>query len=278
MFKSFFGSVKLKFKKMFGKSSLKSSKKSPENGNNSSENRKNFRREVEDLFFPIDLTCNVCGREIFGGKYFCDDCENSLPRLSSGAVCEHCGRKVPYNVERCDSCSGRDTYFDKAVSLFDYEEPISSIITSLKYGGKRYFSRVFAEDLCNVYVKSFLNCDFALFVPMVAEREKFRGYNQAQLIAEEFSRFSGVPVEYDIIYKRHETERQAMLSFADRQKNLRGSFGVKNRKKLVGKRVLLIDDVMTTGATTEEICFLLKKYGATFVAVLTIASVQKRKY
>ncbi len=248
------------------------------NNLNNPDNRAEIGRVAEDILFPLDLTCNVCGREIFTGKFFCSDCENDLPHLNEGFVCSHCGRKTPYEAERCDSCSGRNTYFDKAVSLFDYEAPINKLITDLKYEGKRYISRIFAEDLCNAYIKSFLNCDFALFVPMTGEREKLRGYNQAELIAEEFSRFSGVPVEYDIIYKRRETDRQATLSFSERQKNLSGSFGVKNRKKLAGKRVLLIDDVMTTGATAESVCFLLKKYGTSFVAVLTLASVQKRKY
>lgn len=247
-------------------------------GKQKSVNGRRLFDKTLDLLFPLEITCNACGRENFSGKPFCEECEKLLPRLSGGCVCAHCGRKIPYEATRCDSCSGRDTFFDIAVSAFDYAEPVNKLITALKYEGKRYISRIFAQDLCNIYNKNFLNCDFVLYVPMTASREKTRGYNQARLLAEEFSYLSGVPVEHDIVYKRRETVRQATLSFAERQKNLRGSFGVRNRKRLEGKRVLLIDDVMTTGATVESVCYLLKKYGASFVAVLTLASVQKRKY
>lgn len=271
---------KIKFKKENGASSAKKAAtlKSEKNGGQKANfNRRLFNKAL-DFLFPLDITCNSCGRENFSGKPFCEQCEKILPRLSEGSVCSHCGRKIPYEASRCDSCSGRDTFFDIAVSVFDYAEPVNKLITALKYEGKRYISRIFAQDLCNVYNKNFLNCDFVLYVPMTALREKTRGYNQARLLAEEFSYLSGVPLEHDVVYKRRETVRQATLSFAERQKNLKASFGVKNRKRLRGKRVLLIDDVMTTGATVESVCALLKKYGASFVAVLTLASVQKRKY
>lgn len=237
---------------------------------------KNSAGRLCDFLFPINAVCNDCGRENFSGKPFCEECEKYLPLLS-GAVCNHCGRKTVYQTERCDSCSGRETHFDAARAVYDYDEPIKQLIWSLKYENKRYIAKIFARDLCNVYLKNFFNCDFALYVPMTEEREKERGYNQAKLLAEKFSCFSGIEVKNDIIYKRRETKRQATLSFEERKKNLEGSFGVKNRKRLLNKRVLLIDDVMTTGATVESICKLLKKHGADFVAVITVASVQKPK-
>lgn len=236
---------------------------------------KNCGRLAEFLF-PINAVCNGCERENFSGKPFCEECEKNLPMLL-GSVCNHCGRKTAYETERCDSCSGRETYFDVARSVYDYAEPINKLIWSLKYENKRYVAKIFAKDLNNIYLKNFLNCDFALYVPMTENRENERGYNQARLIAEEFSLLSGVAVKHDVVYKRRETKRQATLSFSERKQNLSGSFGVRNRKQLLGRRVLLIDDVMTTGATVESISFLLKKYGAKFVAVLTVASVQKQK-
>lgn len=270
-----FKKIKLKKAKT---AEARGTKNAQASGQNFSGNGRRVFDKTLDFLFPLEITCNACGREIFSGTPFCEQCEKTLPRLSGGCVCAHCGRKIPYEATRCDSCSGRDTFFDVAVSVFDYAEPINKLITALKYEGKRYISRIFAQDLCNIYNKNFFNCDFALYAPMTELREKTRGYNQARLLAEEFSYLSGVPLEHDIVYKRRETVRQATLSFAERQKNLRGSFGVRNRKRLEGKRVLLIDDVMTTGATVESVSFLLKKYGASFVAVLTLASVQKRKY
>ena len=71
-----------------------------------------------DFLFPVNLTCNICGREIFSGKYFCEQCESELPK-NNQTVCNHCGRKVLNSEEYCLSCKGRETYFEKARSVFN---------------------------------------------------------------------------------------------------------------------------------------------------------------
>ena len=86
-----------------------------------------------------------------------------------------------------------------------------------------------------------------------------------------------MPLRRDVIVKSRETVQQMRLSREERQENLKGSFAIKNRKEIIGKRVLLIDDVMTTGATAESVCGLLIKNGASSVFVLTVASVQKKR-
>ena len=235
-----------------------------------------LKRKIKDFFFPVDYTCNVCGREIFGG-YFCKDCEDNLPEIKE-ARCAHCGRKTAYFTERCDSCSGRETYFEKARSVYEYDGAVKKLITDLKYEGKRYMSEIFGKALAELYFESGFNCDFCVFVPMSEERASSRGYDHAKLITKEFSRLSGVPLKEDVVVKSRETVQQMKLSREERQENLKGSFAIKNRKEIIGKRVLLIDDVMTTGATAESVCKLLVKGGAFSVNVLTVASVQKKRY
>lgn len=234
-----------------------------------------FKRKIKEFLFPVKHTCNVCGREIFGG-YFCEDCETALPKIKE-ARCAHCGRKTAYFTERCDSCSGRETYFEKARSVYEYDGSVKKLITDLKYEGKKYIAEIFGTVLSDLYFESGFDCDFCVFVPMSDERATSRGYNHALLIAKEFSRLSGVPLRRDVIVKSRETVQQMRLSREERQENLKGSFAIKNRKEIIGKRVLLIDDVMTTGATAESVCGLLIKNGASSVFVLTAASVQKKR-
>ena len=240
----------------------KSSDKKPYNGK---------ARAISRFLFPVDITCNACGREIFEG-YFCSDCEEKLP-FNDGIICNHCGRRVFSPEEFCSSCNGRETYFDRARSVFIYSDPIKKLIASLKYNGKRYLAEVFAFYLARLYYSSFFNSDTVVYPPMSDERLKERGYNQAELLAKEFSILTGIPVLDDVLVKTKETPRQATLSAADRRKNLHGSFKLQNKKSIAAKRILLIDDVMTTGATAEILSELLLKNGAERVNVLTVSSV-----
>ncbi len=231
------------------------------------------RRKILRFLFPVDLKCNVCDREIFSG-YFCEECKNSLP-YNNGTICAHCGRHIFNPEERCFSCNGRETYFTRARSVFMYEQPVRKLITGLKYDGKRYLAEVLATEMAEVYYSSFFNSDIIVYPAMSAERLKERGYNQAELLAKELSLLVGVPVIDDVFKKVKETARQATLDATARRANLVGSFIVNDKAAIKGKRVLLVDDVMTTGATVETLSCLLIKGGALSVDVLTVASVAK---
>ena len=225
-----------------------------------------------NFLFPVNLTCNLCGREIFSGEHFCEDCENQLPK-NDQIICNHCGRKVLNAEEYCNSCKGRETHFEKARSVFDYKEPIKGLIYQLKYNGKRYLAQIFASRMAMLYITNYYNCDFAVSVPMSEQRLKVRKYNQAHLLAECLCEKIGIPFEDDLILKIVETERQTGLSASVRKQNLKGTFKITDKKRVKDKRILLVDDVMTTGATVECISELLIKGGAKEVLVLTVASV-----
>ena len=233
---------------------------------------KSLRKVLTELFFQVNYTCNSCGKEIFNGEYFCDDCEKILPYIKTER-CDHCGRITAYSVNYCNSCIEKNINFDKARSAFDYEMPISALIKGFKYDGKRYLSEVFANELKKIYVREFMLADVIVYVPMTEERLKERGYNQAELIAEELSELISVPVSHNALKKTRETPRQANLTKQERRNNLRKSFTA-YKNEIEGKNVLLIDDVLTTGATADIISMLLKRKGAKTVTVLTVASVQ----
>ena len=227
--------------------------------------------KIKDALFYERWTCNVCNKEIFSG-YFCEDCLQKIEKIST-SKCKHCGRVTPYPVNFCDNCIEKNVNFNIARSVFNYEPPISYLIQNFKYKNQKYHKRYFAEELFNLYKSEKLNCDVICFVPMTEERFNQTGYNHAELLSQEFSNLSKIPI-VDALQKIKETPRQATLSLSERLKNLKSAFKVKG-KLIKDKKVLIIDDVLTTGATCDTISKLLKKNGATKICVLTVASVSK---
>jgi ComF family protein len=141
-----------------------------------------------------------------------------------------------------------------------------------KYGGEKYLREFFAEELKPVFLKHVGYADVIVYVPTTNKKVRQRGYNQGEVLAREFSKFSQIPV-VDAIQKIKETESQVGLTLKERRENLKGSFKVVDKKAVKDKRVLIIDDVMTTGSTVETIAEKLKSAGAREVIVLTVASV-----
>lgn len=234
----------------------------------------NFLKKLLDRALFYDRwTCNACGDEIFSG-YFCSRCQEKIKYIGENS-CSHCGRVTPYPINFCDSCIEKNVFFDRALSVFDYQPPISDLIQNFKYKNKRYFATYFAEELYLLCKAKNLDFDIITFVPMHEERQKERGYNQAEILANKLSLKLGASV-CNCIKKTKLTERQATLSLNERLKNLSSSFKV-DKGVVKDKKVLLVDDVLTTGATAETLSKLLKKAGAKKVTVLTIASVSRYK-
>ena len=232
-----------------------------------------FKKILNRCLFYDRWTCNACKKEIFNG-YFCSECLKEIEYIAENK-CLHCGRITPYKVAFCDSCIEKNISFDRAFSVFNYKPPVSSLIQNLKYQGDKYIANYFASEMSSLYKREKIKVDGILFVPMHQDRLEERKFNHAKVIAEELSNLIGVEI-LDCITKVKETERQVKLSLKERLENLSSSFKV-DKKQVEGKDLLLIDDVLTTGATAETISKLLKKKGAKSVTVLTVASVSKFK-
>ena len=219
--------------------------------------------------------CNCCGKEIFSEEYFCEKCLENLPLIDKN-YCQHCGRELKTNSEFCTSCKEYMISVDKARSVYAYKSPIDKMIKDLKYFGKKYLVEILSKDLANLYFKNYFNADFIVYVPMLEEAEKERGFNQSKLIAEKLSEKAGVPIR-EVVKKVKPTVRQAKLNRKERLKNLKGTFRFYNKKLIKDKTILIVDDVLTTGATSEVIGKGLKKYGAKAVYLLTVASVPNKE-
>lgn len=219
-----------------------------------------------NFFFPD--RCLRCGIRPGPERFVCPSCRKDLPRLTTG--CPVCA--VPYSEgvppHPCGRClSGRS--FDRVVSPFLYESPVSDWIRALKFRENFSLARPLG-GLLRDSIPETLSWDLVVPVPLSRKRLLKRGFNQSALLARfAFGNFA------DLLVRVRETRPQTELSGSERRLNVRRAFAVRPGFSLFGTRVLLVDDVLTTGATAEECARVLKEAGAVEVIVAVLARASK---
>ncbi|HWC97249.1 MAG TPA: ComF family protein [Candidatus Sulfopaludibacter sp.] len=207
--------------------------------------------------------CRKCLKtpEPLSAEFFCVSCrtpfQNAFPLDSEG---------------RCAICRNGLRGFDAAYCYGAYEGTLRSLIHLYKYAGIRTLARPLS-DLLSAALPRDEAFDLVTPVPLHWRRQWQRGFNQSELLAQAISRRSGIPAQRTLKRVRS-TATQAGLSNTGRRKNMTAAFEC--RRDLTGKRILLIDDVMTTGSTAAACALALKRGGARRVALLTIARVDRR--
>ena len=186
-------------------------------------------------------------------------------------ICERCGQPVisvlPANVS-CAACQRRSPVYEKARSPLHYSFPVDAALKALKFHRQLVYAPAFASLLLPVLKAEFPDCDALVPVPLYRWRHIKRGFNQAFEICRELVNQAGLPVIGNA-YRTRSTKTQSGLTSAMRRKNLRGAFAV--RGKLWARYPLVVDDVITTGATCEQLAVALLEAGADKVGVLTVA-------
>ncbi len=224
------------------------------------------------LLFP--LNCLICHRGLGSDnrKYLCPACWGKI-RLIKEPVCSKCGR--PSFPTVCSSCQNqkRKYFFSKARAAGVYEGVLRECIHFFKYQKKAYLARPLGEMLIDGMSndEDLREADFLIPVPLDGRRFREREFNQAHLLAQVVSRDFKITISSRNLRRARRVPPQTQLSRKQREENVKGLFEVRSREEYKGRRILLIDDVFTTGATVNECARVLKEAGAEEVSVLTVA-------
>ncbi len=231
---------------------------------------------IAESIAPVKFRCINCGRDIFDETGFCTDCIKKVV-FNNGKTCKRCGVGIDGAEDYCGNCTFDKIYFDKSFAVFSYEGIIQHAILEMKFNNKGRYAKVFARYLVFMAVKQNIEFDIVCFPPMSAKSKRERNYNQSELLAEYFCDIlDRNDCCVDALVKVRETERQEQLNKQDRKVNLKGSYKINPQIDVKGKRVLVIDDVKTTGATVNECAKVLKKAGAVSVTGLTVSARKER--
>ena len=225
------------------------------------------------LLYPA--TCTICGKNIRAGEYLCDGCEGKLIRIVA-PFCDTCSEPFEGsidNVFRCANCSHRTIYFDTAVAAFRGRGVVREVIHQFKYARQIHLRHLVARWLgAALDDKRLRNCNFDLIlaVPLHPTRERERGFNQAGLLSKLLSVQTSIRSQRVLERVRY-TTTQTALDRSERMENLHNAFRLRKNTDVRGLRVLLIDDVLTTGSTLNECSRVLKRAGAISVHAATAA-------
>ncbi len=215
-----------------------------------------------DLLFPPD--CAVCGRE---GSFLCAGCEPQLPRLSP-PYCRRCAE--PDAAPACSWCRADAPAYERIRAPYRYTGPVRDMVHDLKYGNIRALAPTLGGLLADYLGSLRFEADVISPVPLHPKRERSRGYNQSHLLAREVSRREQIPMADDRLLRSMDTPPQvAMSGREERRQNIEGAFEC--TRDATGLRVLLIDDVVTTGSTMSACASALKDAGAKSVFGLALA-------
>ncbi|HEY7674549.1 MAG TPA: ComF family protein [Burkholderiales bacterium] len=216
----------------------------------------------QELESWIGRDCLLCGAQA-DGEFFCGGCATTLPGLTER--CPQCALPTPGSAV-CGNCLGRPPHFDRTTALWRYEFPCDRLVQALKYRGRLAVAQCFARRLA---AEQLPRAHLLLPMPLHPRRLRARGFNQALEIARRLARFTGMQVEARGALRAKNTRPQTELPYDERAKNVRGAFAC--RLDLSGKVVGVVDDVMTTGATLNELARVLKEAGAARVENIVVA-------
>ncbi len=218
--------------------------------------------------------CLVCDGKGVNDFDLCQRCYDNLPWIKY--ACQRCALPLTSSDSIvCGACSNRELSFDHAFSAFQFEGFIRDAVYQFKFNQKLNYGKLLAQLLLNQIISKKIEIpDVVIPVPLHKNRIRSRGYNQALEIARIVSMHVDCDFFYDAIYRNRDTSVQMELPAKQRAKNVKGAFSLKNYSgKFNNKHVCVIDDVMTTGNTVNEVSKCLKLAGASKIDVWCVARV-----
>lgn len=222
-----------------------------------------------DLLFP--RRCPICDEPVRPfGALICDACRDVPVRIKA-PVCRACGKEVAPWQDYCSDCSRRPHAYERGCAVYHYRS-VSASLYRFKYKGRaeyaEYYGRCMAERVREM--GGWSGFDYVVPVPVSAERLRKRGYNQAGLMAEVLGRELGIPVRQNALRRRQNTSVMRGLDAATRRNNLEKAFiGIRN--DVESRKIMLVDDIYTTGATIDACAGALLRAGAASVCYVALA-------
>lgn len=209
--------------------------------------------DLLDLIYPP--VCGICGK--LDGNFLCKACEIMLNKYFEIKIDEYDKKK----------------YYDKHIYFFMYEGIIRKLILNYKFNEKPYLYKTFVNFLIKKekvfeIIKSY---DIILPVPISKKRYNQRGYNQTELIAKKISKLTELQLVKNCLYKQKNNVPQSTLNKENRIQNVKDAYKIKNSRIINNKKIILFDDIYTTGSTANECSRILKENGAKKITIITIA-------
>ncbi len=237
---------------------------------------KKLCRSTLDLIFPEEGVCFYCDEyhEEVKEDHVCIECRDKLLFINE-SKCPVCGKPMfqGNSSNRCSYCINKTFYFKKAISPLEFIGPLRKTIYRYKYESKPYLYKSFGEFMLHALEKESIGTiDIIVPVPLHRARKAERGYNQAELLAKYLSEKLCIPLDNKSLIRVKATKIQNKLARHEREQNIKDAFKIKDNWVFKEKRVLLVDDIFTTGATVNECSRIMVEGGAIEVFVITIAT------
>jgi ComF family protein len=224
-----------------------------------------------DLLLPP--RCLSCGTPVTRSGTLCVECWRGITFLGR-PCCACCGLPFEFDLGEsalCGSCAQDRPIYDRARAALRYDEDSRKLILAFKHGDRLHLAPMFGNWLKQASAELLAETDLVLPVPLHWTRLFARRYNQAALLAQALHKVGGPPVAVDWLVRKRRTPPQGQGGREARRRNVAGAFALKPGKSVAGLRLVLIDDVLTTGATVSECAKVLKRAGAARIDVLTLA-------
>ncbi len=238
-----------------------------------------FLSKIINFIYPPQ--CFLCKKILYNEDGICFDCLSKFDFVSEPR-CDRCGypfefaTKTKHNKKLlCPNCIKALPKFNKCISSVKYNDASKKILLPFKHGDKTGYAKFIAKIMSSTGTQLLEKSDFIIPVPIHISRMMKRKYNQSSLIVSFISKHSNKPALYNTLIRSKATQSQGHLSPRQRKQNVANVFIVNNPSQIIGKNIILIDDVFTSGATVNECAKALKKAGAKDINVLTFARVVK---